>query len=145
MKKSSSIPLLAVVMLTGFALTGCTAISDQLHHEVSHRFDSTADVEGNWGKSAPWLPADATDIRTHESTTGDPAILRATTKEQLDPAKCATVERQSAPTFAESWSSKDVYVETVWVCGDWVVIPTDDGWYGWTPSDPDEKAASPAG
>jgi hypothetical protein len=145
MKKSSSTTLLALGLLTAFALTGCTAIGEQLHNEASHTFDSAEDIAGNWGNTAPWLPADATDIRTHESTTGNPAILRATTSAKLDPAKCAEIDRQSAPTFEQAWSPKSVYVDKVWVCGDWAVIPTDNGWFGWTPVDPDEKALSPVG
>lgn len=145
MTKSSSTAILALGVLAALSMTGCTAIGEQLHHEASHRFGSTADIAGNWGKSAPWLPADSTDIRTHESTIGNPAILRATTKERLDPAHCAQIDRQSAPTFDQPWSPRSVYVHKVWVCGDWAVIPTGNGWFGWTPNDPDEKALSPAG
>lgn len=145
MNKSSSATILALGVLAAFGLTGCTAIAEQLHHEASHTFSSTTDLAGNWNRSVPWLPADATEIRTHESTTGDPAILRADTKTKLDPARCAEIDRQSAPTFDEPWSPKSVYVDKVWVCGDWAVIPTDNGWFGWTPVDPDEKALSPVG
>lgn len=30
------------------------------------------------------------------------------------------------------------------ICGDWTVISTEDGRFGWTPNDPDERAVSPA-
>jgi len=31
----------------------------------------------------------------------------------------------------------------VFACGSWAMIPTDDGWYGWTPSAPGEHDVTP--
>ncbi|MFC0680913.1 hypothetical protein ACFFGH_24045 [Lysobacter korlensis] len=137
---------LSAVLLSSLIvpLTGCAALMDQLENEASTQFDSTADLEKNWGKAAPWLPSDATGIQTHESTAGDPAILSAKSVAPLEPSVCAETERHSAPAFQEEWSPSNVFVDRVYACGDWTVIPTEDGWFGWTPNDPDEKAASPA-
>lgn len=126
-------------------LTGCTTISDVLYHQESNRFASADELTEDWDKTAPWLPEDATDIKTHESTTGPPAILAATTATALDPTMCAEVTRESSPEFVQSWSPGDTYVDSVWACGEWAVLRTDNGWFGWTPSDPDEQAKSRAG
>jgi hypothetical protein len=91
-----------------------------------------------------WLPADATQIKTRKAAAGGPAILSATTTAQLDVSQCAETTRQSAPTYSDVWSPENVYVDRVFACGDWAVIKTGSGWYGWTPNDPDEKAVSPA-
>jgi hypothetical protein len=143
MRKTSAllaVPLVAVALIS---LSGC-AVLDVVRHETGGTFDTTMDLTNHWDKSAPWVPADSSDIQTRESTQGDPAILRAVTTSELDPALCVEVERQSGPSFEQDWSVDPYAVDTVWACGDWAVIPTDDGWYGWTPSHPDEKAQSPS-
>lgn len=104
-------------------LTGCTGVMEQLRNESSSRFASTTELDDEWGRTAPWLPDDASGIRVKESIGGDPAVLRAVTSTELDPEQCTDVERQSAPTFGEDWSP-DPYVETVLICGGWAVIPT---------------------
>lgn len=141
MKKSTGLLAALVAAASVVALTGCAAITDALQNESSVAFDTADDVAAEWGKTAPWLPDDATDIRIHESTGGDPAVLLTTSSAELDPALCVETERKSAPVFTEEWSP-DGYVDTVFACGDWAVIPTDSGWYGWTPNHPDERAAS---
>ena len=134
---------LALAVIASVSLTGCVSIPQLLQNESSSTFPDAATVAADWDKSAPWLPADATDISVYESTNGDPASLRATSGASLDPAQCVEVDRQSAPTFVLD-DTPDVYkIDTVFACGDWAVVPTDDGWYGWTPNHPDEKAASP--
>ncbi|MFS0866190.1 hypothetical protein AB3M83_02495 [Microbacterium sp. 179-B 1A2 NHS] len=134
-------PLAAALLLP---LAGCSAVGDLLQQEASHTFATRADLDRQWGKDARWLPTDATAITTHESTAGDPASLTAASEATLDPARCAEVDRQSAPVFTLE-GTPDVYkVDQVFACGDWAVIATDDGWYGWTPNHPDEQAQSPA-
>ena len=144
MKKMQLVTMFAVVAITGFALTGCSSITDQLQREKSSEFASTQDLTTNWTQTVAWLPADATQIKTREAAAGGPAILSATTTAQLDVSQCAETTRQSAPTYSDVWSPENVYVDRVFACGDWAVIKTDSGWYGWTPNDPDEKAVSPA-
>jgi len=146
MKISHMIRVAALLGIGAVALTGCSTLTEQLQNERSSEFQSTTDLQERWDKTAPWLPADATQIRTHESTEGDPAILSATTDAELDSSQCAETPRQSAPAFAQPWSpkDKDVFVDAAFACGDWTVIAIPGGWYGWTPNDPDEKAESPA-
>jgi len=133
--------IVSIAALSALALTGCTSIKEGLQNESSSKFDSTAELVAGWDKTAPWLPSDSVGIRIKETANGDPAVLRATSASQLDPSLCVETERRSAAIFTEEWSA-DSYVETVLACGDWAVVPTDDGWYGWTPNHPDEKAAS---
>jgi hypothetical protein len=136
---------LSATAAAALALSGCGSLESVVHRESSSTYDDAAQLASDWGKTAPWLPVDASDISIRESTQGDPASLVAVSGSALDPAQCAEVDRQSAPTFALD-GAPDVYsFDRVWACGDWAVVPTDDGWYGWTPNDPDEKAASPAG
>lgn len=135
-------PLAAVLLVS---LTGCSSIGQVLRQEAAHEFESQGQLVTQWGKDAPWLPADATSIRTYEATDGDPASLTAVSDADVDPARCAKAERGSAPTFAIE-DTPDVYkIDRVYACGDWAVVPTEDGWYGWTPNHPDERAQSPAG
>lgn len=141
MKSTSTFPAVLVAAVSVVALTGCAGIEDAMQNESSVRFDTTAEVTAQWDGTAPWLPEDATDIRIHQSVQGDPAVLLSTSSADLDPALCVETERKSAATFSEPWSP-DSYVDTVFACGDWAVIPTGTGWYGWTPNHPDEKAAS---
>jgi hypothetical protein len=141
MKNIRTFPVVLTAAVSVVALTGCAGIGDALQNESSVRFDTTAEVTAQWDKTAPWLPEDATGIRIRESVQGDPAVLLSTSAAELDPALCVETERKSAATFSEEWSP-DSYVDTVFACGDWAVIPTGTGWYGWTPNHPDEKAAS---
>lgn len=140
MKKMFTLPMALIAAVSVVALTGCAGIKDALQNESSVDFGTTAELTAQWGKSAPWLPEDATGIRIHQSVKGDPAILLSTSASELDPSLCVETVRKSAATFSEEWSP-DSYVDTVFACGDWAVIPTDTGWYGWTPNHPDEKAA----
>ncbi|KGJ71933.1 hypothetical protein GY21_18795 [Cryobacterium roopkundense] len=138
------LPLFAAAAVTGLTLTGCSSVIDKIQPEKAHEFASTQDLARDWNQTADWLPADSTQIKIREASTGGPAILATTTDDDLDPAQCVETERQSAPTYSDDWSPTDVYVDHVFACGNWAVIKTDGGWYGWTPNDPDEKAASPA-
>jgi hypothetical protein len=140
MTNARRISIAALALLTAGILSGCSM--ETLQNETSDEFDTVADLTTAWDLPVAWLPDDSVDIRTHSAINGDLAIVRATTDESLDPASCAEVERQSGPVYEEDWSPSP-WVDTVWACGDWSIIPTDDGWYGWTPNHPDEKAAAP--
>jgi uncharacterized protein YceK len=138
------LPAFAAVAIAGLSLTGCSSILDKIQPENTLEFASTQDLARDWDQSAQWLPADSSRIKIREASAGGPAILAATTDTDLDAEQCAETKRQSAPEYSDVWSPKDVYVDRVFACGDWAVIKTDVGWYGWTPNDPDEKAVSPA-
>jgi hypothetical protein len=141
MKKMRSTSLLFIAAISAVAVAGCAGIEDGLQNESSVDFETAAEVAAEWDSTAPWLPEDATSIRIHQTAGGDPAVLLSTSDTALDPSLCVETERKSAAAFTEDWSA-DVYVDTVFACGDWAVIPTDTGWYGWTPNHPDEKSAS---
>lgn len=142
MKKTHLSVSLAAGSLVLVALTGCS-VMDGLQNEASGEFESTAELAEQWDQVAAWVPADATEIRTRYSTSSDAAILRATTASALDPALCAEIDRLSGPVFEQDWSG-DAFVDNAWVCDDWTVVATDDGWYGWTPNDPDEQVQTPS-
>lgn len=138
-----TITAIALTLTAAAALTSCTAIENLAHKEKTGEY---ADVTAlaDWDGDAPWVPSDATDIRTHESTDGKVAVVLLDSASELDTELCAEIDRQSAPAFSID-GAPDVYkTERVFACGDWTVASADDGWYGWTPNHPDEKAASPA-
>jgi hypothetical protein len=141
MNKLRSMSLVILGAMSALALAGCAAIGDTLQNESSIEFDTAAEVADEWEDTAPWLPDDATRIQIHQSVGGGPAILLSTSEGELDPSLCVETERKSAATFTQDWSPES-YVDTVFACGDWAVIPTETGWYGWTPNHPDERAAS---
>ncbi|MBO3664175.1 hypothetical protein [Microbacterium stercoris] len=125
------------------SLAACAAVGDALQREATHEFASRDELAHEWSREAPWVPADAETIRIRESLGGEPASLALVSASDLDPETCADVERRSAPTLAVE-KTPDVYkIDRVFVCGKWAVVPTEDGWYGWTPVHPDERAASP--
>jgi hypothetical protein len=128
-----------LLALASTALLGGCAIGDTLYIETESEFASTAELAADWQKTASWLPDDAIDIRIREAQKADSAVLLATTSSSLDPAMCVETERLSAPMF-ELDDAPSPYTDRAFACGAWTVIPTDDGWYGWTPSHPDEQA-----
>lgn len=139
--KRHALVLAALSALAVTALTGCAPILDTLRNEAASTYPTSAELVEGWGKAAAWLPDDSTQISIRETPDADPAVLLATSSAALDPALCTETVRRSAPIFTVE-GAPDAYVESVFACGDWAVIPTDDGWYGWTPSHPEEKAAS---
>lgn len=143
MKKLLLLPLLLL------PLTGCSAIMDVVHSESESHFDDGAalfDSGAINANDAPWLPTDATDITLRESTKTDvtaTAVIGFTSDSDL--VGCETTERLSLPSYAVEWGPDDdaiVATDTVTSCGDWVFIPTDDGWFGWTPSAPGEQSGA---
>jgi len=135
-------PLAAALLLV--TLTGCADIKDTITRQASGEFATSADLAAQWNKQASWLPTDAVSIITRESTATDEASLTAVSESELDPQQCAEVERRSAPLFHID-GAPDVYeFDRAFACGEWSVVPTDDGWYGWTPNDSAEREQSPA-
>jgi hypothetical protein len=135
------ISIAAAALVTAATLAGCS-VADTLQNETSSEFDSVTALTKKWDLPVAWLPADSTDIHTHSAINGDIAIVGVTSSAALDPAICAVTERKSGPVYEQDWSPNP-YVDIAWACGDWTVIGTDDGWYGWTPNDPGEQKASP--
>jgi hypothetical protein len=89
-----------------------------------------------------WVPADATGIRFVAATGGSadasPASVRVVTASAL-PDSCTTIPRRSLDSFGEDWAPSS-FPDTVSRCGNWAVMRVDDGWFGWTPLAPAERA-----
>jgi hypothetical protein len=146
-------PLFAVAVAIVVAIVALFVFLDvadvfRLGHPVSSTtYASKAELVKDWDKSAPWLPGDATGIQVKEvkqyGPGFDPAILRAISRSALNPALCAQTSRLTSPALTASWAP-DADVPKVYACGDWDVIPTPDGWFGWTKNGPQEQAAAAA-
>lgn len=141
--------ILLLLPLAILPLTGCSAIMDVVHSESESHFDDGAALFDSGALStsdAPWLPTDASDITLRESTKSDvteTAVIGFTSESAL--VDCQLTDRLSLPPYNVEWGPKDTHIvaETiVQSCGDWVFIPTDDGWFGWTPSAPGEKSGA---
>jgi hypothetical protein len=113
----------------------------------STSYATKADLIKTWDKSAPWLPNDATDIWVKEikryGSKWDPAIIRTVSHRPLNPALCTETNRLSSPVLTASWSP-DANISQVYVCSEWDVIPTSNGWFGWTLNSPQEQTAAAA-
>ena len=140
------IAALALIPLAALSLTGCTAIMDLAHGESETHFDDGGALFGSGvigPNDAPWLPTDATDLTVRESTkdaAAATAVIGFASASEL--VGCTETERLSLPTYNVEWGPDDsdlVKTTTVQSCGDWVFVPTADGWFGWTPSAPGEK------
>ena len=136
--------VLAAVIPAALVLSGCSLVDEVVYQQKSEQFDTAADLVSDWSGDAPWVPDDATDIRIRESMNGEVVSLLLASDEELDPTTCGEVTRESGPSYAID-DAPDAYGATdAYACGVWTVIASDDGWYGWTPNDRDEQAASPS-
>lgn len=137
---------IAAASILALSLTGCSAVTDLLHNEQTADFDDQKAFAAEWSRaaSAEWVPHDAVQIRVRESGDGDVAILGLTSSSALDPITCTETDRLSGPSFTDDWAPDDVYVDRIFACGDWAVMATSDGWFGWTPSAPGEQDVAPA-
>ncbi|MET4583205.1 hypothetical protein ABIE21_002724 [Conyzicola nivalis] len=140
MNTPSRILGVAVAASLGLALSGC-ALADTLQNETASSYGTKGELDEQWGKAAPWLPADSADIDVRESTRSEHAVLRASTDAALDPASCTLTERESLWTYSVDWAPRTLPDE-VWACGDWAVVETDGGYFGWTPNSAGEAAAT---
>jgi hypothetical protein len=140
----SLIATAAIAATAMLALAGCSAVDEVAHKVRSQSFDTSAALASGWKGSAPWLPTDSTSIQLRQSTVADDAVLLVKSDQELKPELCAQVTRQSAPSY-EIDGAPDVYAaKKVYACGGWSVIKAGDGWLGWTPNHPDERAKSPS-
>jgi hypothetical protein len=109
----------------------------------SSSYESAALVADRWEGEAAWIPSDAADVEIRESTTDDTAVIALASGADLDPALCGVVTRQSAPAYQIEGTPSAYDASEVYACGNWAVMPTEDGWLGWTPNHPDEAKQSP--
>lgn len=145
MNRSALLPAAALALLVPLALTGCSNPIDTLQKRISGTADTRTALLDAWSTPASdpdWVPADASDVRYVAGTAGQadatPGTVRVTTASAL-PASCTEVERRSLDSFGEDWAVpvKDL-PETVQRCGNWIVVPAEGGWFGWTPLSPGE-------
>ncbi|HET6299990.1 hypothetical protein [Microbacterium sp.] len=144
---SVRISALALAGVAAFTLSGCAVIDELAYHQRSSSYEEVAAAPESSPAHAEWVPDDARSIRITESTRPDATTtaMLLTSSSSLDPQVCTEVDRQSGPSYGIE-GAPDVYkIDTVFACGEWSVVPSDEGWFGWTPNHPDEQAASPAG
>lgn len=136
----------AFVALAAGALSGCSVVDELLYKQRASSFQSVADAPESLLAHAAWVPKDATDIRIVESTaSADPtAVILLTSSTALDPAECAEIDRMSGAQYTIEGAPDPYEAKTAYACGVWTVIASEDGWFGWTPNDPDEAALSPS-
>lgn len=138
--------LLASLTVVAALLTvsGCSAVTDFLQNQESMEFETTQQLREEGRIDVAWVPDDGVEIKMIATADNDEiASLLVTTTSPLDSEKCAEVQRESAPQLGVEGAPDSYKSTTVFACGNWSVIPSGSGWYGWTPNDADEEAASP--
>jgi hypothetical protein len=127
---------IGAVALLGGALTGCTIVDEVLHGERPASYAAAADVPDELGLD--WAPSDATDIDVVESSRAEGTATVLLTSSSDLPDDCVLVPRTSGPTMTLTDDERELpetyKAAEVQLCGDWAVLPTVDGWYGWTPA-----------
>ncbi|HWL78595.1 hypothetical protein [Microbacterium sp.] len=144
---STRISALALAGAAAFALSGCAVIDELAYHQRSSSYEDLAATPESSPAHAAWVPDDARSIRITESTRPDAAnaAMLLTSSSSLDPDVCTEVDRKSGPSYGID-GAPDVYrIDTVYACGEWSVVPSEHGWFGWTPNHPDERAQSSVG
>ncbi len=134
----------ALLALTGgLALSGCSAVDSLVHKQATNTFDDAKAFHADAEVDADWVPDDATAITVRTSTVEDAAdaVILLQSAAPL-PDDCIETARTSAPAWSLDDAPSAYEAKTVFVCGDWSVIPGADGWLGWTPNSEDEREAA---
>ncbi|WP_141651263.1 hypothetical protein [Microbacterium sp. 3J1] len=135
----------ALILAGMLSLTGCSAYDSLVHKQATSSFEDVAAFDERAEVDADWLPADAGEITVRTSTLEDAAeAVVLLTSDSALPDGCVEVERFSAPAWALDDAPDPYAAETVFACGDWSVMSTGDGWYGWTPNSEEERSAASA-
>lgn len=144
-RRSLLLPATALLLLGGaLTLGGCAAVDGLVHKQSTQTFDDSAAFRAEAPVKADWVPDDATAITVRTSTmkeAADAVILLRSASASL-PAECVETSRTSAPSWTLDDAPSAYDAKTVFVCGDWSVIPASGGWYGWTPNSDDERNAA---
>lgn len=136
----------ALIITATLSLAGCSAYDGLVHKQTTSTFDDVEAFNDGAGVPADWVPSDATDITVRMSTiekAADAVILLTSGSDLAE--GCAEVKRQSAPAWVLDEAPDPYKASTVFACGDWSVMPTATGWYGWTPNSDQERIAASAG
>lgn len=143
MTRRHLLPAAALLLGGTLLLGGCAAVEGLVHKQSTRAFDDADAFRADTPIDADWVPDDATALTLRTSTLedADDAVLLLTSAEAL-PDDCVESERTSAPTWTLDDGPSAYDAKTVFVCGDWSVIPSDDGWFGWTPNSEEERAGA---
>ncbi len=139
--------LAASALLLGgmLSLSGCSLYDSLIHKQATSTFEDVDAFDDGADVDADWIPGDASDITLRTSTVEDAAdavILLDSTSALAD--GCVEVERRSAPAWVLDEAPDPYTARNVFACGDWSVMATDTGWYGWTPNSEEEREAASA-
>jgi hypothetical protein len=113
------------------AVTGCTQIGNLLSQQHEETFSTYSHAQRDWvGVDIPsWIPDDATHLRNLATLDETVSVIRIVTDSGLA-GECAPDDRSGIPALAADWSTED-WPDLVQRCGDYEVMPLDDGWLGW--------------
>ena len=141
MKNSARYLAVSAAAIAGaIALSGCSAVDEIAYKQRSLEFVDQSALAADGTRKIAWVPSDGTGIKIVESTVASDAALLVTSSSDLDQTMCLPHARLSAPSYTME-GAPDVYaISDAFVCGDWTVVPTEDGWYGWTPNSESERA-----
>jgi len=137
MRKNTTLRLaaaLATITVAGVTLTGCSVIRDSLSDMHEESFSTYQSAKDGWrGSDIPaWIPADATDLHNRATGKGDNISVRVTT--DSDPVgECVEEERFTIAALNADWTPEK-FPDEVLICGDYAVMPFEDGWFAWTPA-----------
>jgi hypothetical protein len=144
--KAPTVLAIATSMTLGLVfLTGCSAYDSLVHKQSTSTFANVETFNAGSTTEAAWIPTDATEITVRTSTlakASDAVILLDSGSALL--GDCAEVERYSAPAWVLDDAPDPYKADSVFVCGDWSVMSTETGWYGWTPNSDEERSAASA-
>lgn len=123
-----------LALAVGLGATGCTVVDEVLHGERPGSYESAAALAEQ--REIAWVPDDASAIDLLESSRADDTATVLLDSDEPLPEDCVVVPRSSGPTMTLSTERElpETYkADEVSLCGDWAVLPTGSGWYGWTP------------
>jgi len=125
---------LTAAIIAGAALTGCSAVRDALSDMHEESFTTYESAKDGWRGSAipEWIPADSTDLHNRATGKGDNISVRVTTDSQPS-GECVEEERFTIAALNADWTPQK-FPDTVLICGDYAVMPYEDGWFAWTPA-----------
>lgn len=138
--------LLPLVVAATLATSGCSQITNTLEKVHEESFADMAAAKAGWkGVGAPdWLPADATDIHNLATTNESNSVILVTSASAL-PSTCAEADRKAIPFDSPDWAPKfDAFPDRVERCGDYEVLKTDHGWFGWFSATTEGRTPTPA-
>ena len=125
--------LLPVMVVTAVTLTGCSQISHALHKTHEETFESLAAAQKGWvGVPVPsWLPADATHINNLATIDETNSVVLVRSSSPL-PKSCKDATRTGIPFDQPDWAPTfERFPDRVERCGDYEVVKTKTGWFGW--------------